>query len=1083
MSTRRLIKRVVLVATVVFATMGVADVLRAQDVVKANNTTTLVDGASWVGGSAPTSSNVALWNNTVTAANTPDLGGNLSIAGIKITNPGGAIGISSGTVNSGAVTANSTADTFTYTGTDVVNGNIVSFGGTTPAGITNGRLYFIVNTDTAAKTYQVSETANGSAINFTSSGSAVTNTARYAITIGSSGIDLSSATRSLSTLTAPVSLSADQTWTTTTFVSIDSNNSTNASGVSILNNGHALTIDTSGGTIDLGNIYGGGGITKSGTGFLNLYGAASNYTGDFVINAGTVNAWNDAGALGAGALTMNGGTLTAQASSARSFNRNTTIAGNAGFYNNNSGRTGSMPYTFGTLSIGAFTFSVTANGSGTGSLTFGATTLTGNPTFDVGSRDSNFLILGAVGESGGPRGFTKSGVGTLTITGASTYTGTTTIAGGSLKIDTNGSFANSVGIVVGNAGSSGASLDLTAKSGTFTFGAGQTVNGIGTINIGAGKTVAVAGVWAPGNSIGSNAVTGNLALFGTSEFELGTPGGSTSSPGTADFTAVSGTLGLGGVLRLLDNANANTLGSYGAGSYRLFTYGAVSGSFAGVTVASVTTRGAIVDGGSGTSTGQGIFVNVYNLAAGSIASGTSVNLGVIHAGASFVPQMLSITNTAAAGSFSEGLNASVSGSTGNATSGGTAITNLAASGTASTITVSLGDTTPGAKTGSITIGFQSNGSTTSGLPTISAGSQTVSLTGSVFSGSATWNTNGGGSWGSAEGGPNWTSTGGVAAAPGTFTGYTNTDSATFGAALASGTGTILLDGAAPSLSSIVFSNTTGRYVIDKGSSGSLTLATVSGKPTVEVVTGGLHEIKAGILGSSGLQKTGGGTLMLSGSSSYSGDTAVSAGTLTVNGSLTNASLTVASGATLMGSGVIAGTTTILGMHKPGNSPGIQTFSNLTYSGSTASVTWELWDNTTSNSPLAYDQINVGGDLSFTDLTTLYLSFTGTGSSVNWADAFWNESRSWVMYDVGGTTAGFGNLALVVQDWQDAAGSPQSFNTIRPDSMFTLQQSGNDIVVAYTIMVPEPQSLALAGIGCAAAGWVLRRRRTVARSRP
>lgn len=272
-----------------------------------------------------------------------------------------------------------------------------------------------------------------------------------------------------------------------------------------------------------------------------------------------------------------------------------------------------------------------------------------------------------------------------------------------------------------------------------------------------------------------------------------------------------------------------------------------------------------------------------------------------------------------------------------------------------------------------------------------------------------------------------------------------------------------------------------------GLKGSQNLALTNAANTAVTLTvGGNNQSTTygGILSGAGsLIKQGTDTFTLSGNNTFTGATSVATGTLTVNGSLANTSLTVAAGATLMGTGAIAGTTTISGMHRPGNSPGIQTFSNLTYSGSTAAVTWELWGNTTSNSPLAYDQIDVTGDLTFASPTSLYLTFTGTGSSVNWTDAFWDESRSWVLYSVDGTTTGFGNLSLMVQDWQDGSVSPQSFNTVRPNSVFTLQQSGNDVVVAYTIMVPEPGSLGLAALGCVAAGWALRRRHAVTRSCP
>lgn len=67
-------------------------VLRA-DVTKANNTTTLDQGASYVGGVAPVSTDVIIYNNTVTAANSTALGASLNVLGLQILNPAGAITI------------------------------------------------------------------------------------------------------------------------------------------------------------------------------------------------------------------------------------------------------------------------------------------------------------------------------------------------------------------------------------------------------------------------------------------------------------------------------------------------------------------------------------------------------------------------------------------------------------------------------------------------------------------------------------------------------------------------------------------------------------------------------------------------------------------------------------------------------------------------------------------------------------------------------------------------------------------------------------------------------------------------------
>jgi len=151
---------------------------------------------------------------------------------------------------------------------------------------------------------------------------------------------------------------------------------------------------------------------------------------------------------------------------------------------------------------------------------------------------ANDLVQGTANGSsfaGSIRGtgsMTKSGSGTLVLSGVNTYTGGTDVQAGTLRVN---------GSVVG---------DLSVRSGAALGGVG-TVGGL--------VTVANGGTLAPGNSPGTLTV-GSLALSAgsTLAFELGT---------LSDRIEVVNDLTLAGHLSIEDS------GGFGIGTYRLFSYG------------------------------------------------------------------------------------------------------------------------------------------------------------------------------------------------------------------------------------------------------------------------------------------------------------------------------------------------------------------------------------------------------------------------------------------------------------------------------------------------------------------------------
>ena len=318
-------------------------------------------------------------------------------------------------------------------------------------------------------------------------------------------------------------------------------------------------------------------------------------------------------------------------------------------------------------------------------------------------------------------GLTKNSTGTLTLSGANTYTGNTTISGGTLALALAGTIANSSVITVGST----AVLDLTSKASGFSFGSGQTVKGIGTINIGSGKAVTFASgsSLTPGNSIGTLSVTGDLILASgsSSTFELGTPG-------TSDRTAVTGALTLGGTITLADNGGANGNGSASGGSYQIFTQTGVAGGSFGTVTNNITGTRAVVDA----STSGSVYVDVYNKA--SAAATQTVNVGISRVGSSAKTAAVTLSNTAAVNAtYTETLGTSgFSGTTSGFSTAGSA-TGIAGGGTGSgSLSVGIGSgLAAGSYSGTTTLGLNTEAVNSSGLGTAGIGSQTITINGQV----------------------------------------------------------------------------------------------------------------------------------------------------------------------------------------------------------------------------------------------------------------------------------------------------------------------------------------------------------------
>ncbi|WP_262963688.1 beta strand repeat-containing protein [Methylobacter psychrophilus] len=136
--------------------------------------------------------------------------------------------------------------------------------------------------------------------------------------------------------------------------------------------------------------------------------------------------------------------------------------------------------------------------------------------------------------------------------------------------------------------------------------------------------------------------------------------------------------------------------------------------------------------------------NVYRTASGSTAA--TVNLAAQHVGGS-ASKTLVVSNNVVNDGYSEKLDASFGAATGGISTSGVAGL-IVAGGNSNAMSVGIDTTTAGAKSGNVGVNFSSNGTGTSGLATISNGSQNVIVSGDVYnyanaglqhvSGGSTW---------------------------------------------------------------------------------------------------------------------------------------------------------------------------------------------------------------------------------------------------------------------------------------------------------------------------------------------------------
>ncbi|WP_208511722.1 autotransporter-associated beta strand repeat-containing protein [Variovorax paradoxus] len=325
---------------------------------------------------------------------------------------------------------------------------------------------------------------------------------------------------------------------------------------------------------------GGGALIKSGSGTLTLSGNNSGFSGSFTANAGTLLAASakaiggaaldiggDVTLMSPGALALNAvglststgaGVLSVQTPGAVNFNGTVSgagsldlrgIGGKVSLLGANS-YAGGTRFANNTVVLG----SNTALGAGTVSIE-GDTSLSGTAALTLGNAfaigKANLLAISGPtltlnGQISGDGGIVKQGAATLTLGGASTYTGGTTVTAGTLSINNKSGSATGTGAV-------------QVQSGATLMGSGAIA---GPVNVAAGAKLAV------GNGGVGALTTGALTLAAGSTLEMQLGKASVVGGAFNDLLTVNGNLSLAGTLNLAQSAG----GSFSAGIYRLINY-------------------------------------------------------------------------------------------------------------------------------------------------------------------------------------------------------------------------------------------------------------------------------------------------------------------------------------------------------------------------------------------------------------------------------------------------------------------------------------------------------------------------------
>ncbi|MCU0947639.1 MAG: autotransporter-associated beta strand repeat-containing protein, partial [Porphyrobacter sp.] len=194
--------------------------------------------------------------------------------------------------------------------------------------------------------------------------------------------------------------------------------------------------------------------------------------------------------------------------------------------------------------------------------------------------DGSATQSGVISELGGARGFEKIGTGTLTLTGANTYTGATRISAGTLALGAANVIPNASAVrITGGTLALGGFTDTVAsvelQSGAITGTTGNQLNVNGTYGqsggtLASGATVVVTGA----KGLSGGTISGTLGGAGLTSIA----GGTVNSNGA--ILGGIATIGIGGVLNLIGDSRVATL-DFNGGELTASANATLSGSAVG----------------------------------------------------------------------------------------------------------------------------------------------------------------------------------------------------------------------------------------------------------------------------------------------------------------------------------------------------------------------------------------------------------------------------------------------------------------------------------------------------------------------